>query len=247
MGMAFRFLVAASLFAGLATARGEEALILYGYARPPFLYEEGGKMHGLLFDPVERAMKSSGVPYTWKVVPFSRAQMIVRDDREKACAVGWFWSPERARYAQFSPVFYHGQTMVAVVRSTMPVAEPIVLRDFLQAPGLRLIRKQDLFLGIYVHAAVEEKLTESQIFRTPVGISLILKMIESNRGDFTIVPKEEIDYLLKTEFTDGKLRMLTFSDVPGSEGRHLMCSKAVPAEWMARIDAAISAETGAVR
>ena len=244
MGIASRLIFAVSLLVWLPAARGEEeALTLYGYARPPFLYEEDGQIRGLLVSPVERAMRSAGIPFTWKVLPFSRAQVAVRDDREKACAVGWYWSAERADYAQFSRVFYSGQAMVAVVRSDMPAAEPITIREFLRAPGLRMVEKQDLYLGVYVHIAVEEMLPKTQIFRTPVGISLILKMIESNRGDVTIVPKEEMDYLLGTEFTDGKLRILTFSDVPGTEGRHLMCSKSVPADWMSRIDAAISAES----
>lgn len=241
-----RLLVAVSVFAWLTAAWGaEESLTLYGYDRPPFLHEENGQIHGLLFDPIDRAMRSTGIPFTWKVVPFTRAQVTVRDNREKACAVGWFWSPERAEYGQFSPTFYYGQAMVAMVRSDMPVAEPLTLREFLRTPGLRMLQKQDLFLGIYIHGAVEETLADSQVFRTPVGVSLILKMIESNRGDFTIVPREEMDYLLKTEFTEGKLRIVGFSDVPRAEGRHLMCSKSVPADWMARINAAISAEVKA--
>ena len=246
MATASKIIVAASMISWLAAAWGaEESLTLYGYTRPPFLYEEDGRLRGLLYDPIERVMRSTGIPFTWKVLPFSRAQVTVHDNREKACAVGWFWSPERAEYAQFSPTFYYGQAMVAMVRSDMPAAQPITIKEFLRTPGLRMLQKQDLFLGIYIHAAVEETLTESQIFRTPVGISLILKMIESNRGDFTIVPREEMDYLLKTEFTDGKLRILTFSDVLRAEGRHLMCSKSVPADWMARINAAILAEVKA--
>jgi len=246
--MAFRLVIAVCLFAALTPARGEdESLTLYWYARPPFLYEEDGQMRGLLLGPAERALHAAGIPFTWKLLPFSRAQTTVRDDRERGCAVGWFWSPERAEYAQFTPPIYQGQAMVAAVRSDMPAVEPIMIRDFLGAPGLRMVLKHDLYLGIYIHAAVEETLTESQIFRTPVGVSQILKMIESNRGDFTIVPREEMDYLLKTEFSDGKLRILTFSDVPRTEGRHLMCSKSVPADWMARLDAAIWAETKARR
>ncbi len=241
--MASRILVAVTMVVWLAAARGaEEPLTLYWYERPPLLYEDGGRMRGLMLPALEHVMGRTGIPYIWKMVPYSRAQVTVRDNRERACAVGWFWSPERAGYAQFSPAFYYGQAMVAMVRSDMPVAEPIAVRDFFRMPGLRMIQKQDLFLGAYIHAAVREVLPEGQIFTTPVGISLILKMIESDRGDFTIVPKEEMDYLLKTEFTDGRLRILSFSDVPRTEGRHLMCSKSVPADWMARIDAAISAE-----
>jgi polar amino acid transport system substrate-binding protein len=248
MAMASRLVIAVILILRFAPAWAEEEpLILYWYARPPLLYQEDGQMRGLMLEPLERAMRSTGIPYTWKLLPYSRAQVTVRDDREKGCAVGWFWSPERAEYAQFSPVFYYGQPMVAVVRSDLPVTEPVTLKDFLRVPALRMLQKQDLFLGIYIHAAVKEALTEDQIFRTPVGISLILKMIESGRGDFTIVPREEMDYLLKTEFADSKLRILGFTDVPRPEGRHLMCSKSVPADWMARIDAAISAETKAPR
>jgi len=242
--MAFRILVAASLFVWFAPAwGGAEPLTLYWYDRPPLLYVEDGQMRGLMLAPAERVMRGANIPFVWKVLPYSRAQVAIRDNQEKACAVGWFWSPERAGYAQFSPAFYYGQAMVGVVRSDMPAAEPITIRDFLRTPGLRMIQKQDLFLGAYMHAAVHEILAESQIFTTPAGISPILKMIESDRGDFTIVPKEETDYLLKTAFTDGRLRVLVFSDVPKSEGRYLMCSKSVPADWMARIATAAAAET----
>jgi len=234
-------IAAVGLFAWSAGALVDDApLTLYWFPRPPFYYEEDGRMHGVIVEPTERVLDAAGIPYVWKLMPFSRVLATVRANSERGCGVGWYWSPERARMAQYSPVIYYSREIVAAVRSDVTGGGPASIRDFLGRSDLKFVAKQDFSYGAYVREAIAEMVPRSRILTTPADVPLILKMVQSGRGDFTLAPLEEVEYLLKQEFPDGSLRVQTFYDVPRSEGRHLMCSKSVPAEWMTRIGLAIS-------
>ena len=62
------------------------------------------------------------------------------------------------------------------------------------------------------------------------------RMLASDRADWMLVAPEEAEML-----TAPDLRLLPLVDEPRGQTRHLYCSRAVPAEWMARIDRALAA------
>lgn len=73
----------------------------------------------------------------------------------------------------------------------------------------------------------------------------LLKMVESRRCDFMLIPPEEVDVLMDAaQVPKEKFMLKAMSDIPRGNLRHIIYSKTVPTDLIRRIDQAILTEIG---
>ena len=73
--------------------------------------------------------------------------------------------------------------------------------------------------------------------------SAMVEMVRFNRADFMFVAEEEAAYLVEEAGLSAReFHLIRFADVPRGERRHIMCSKQVPDEVIARLNRVITFE-----
>jgi polar amino acid transport system substrate-binding protein len=231
-------LVAAAGAAFVPAKAGHLPITIYFHVRPP--YAEPGApvgVKGLLVSPVIKAMNEAGLEAQWVEMPPARQTEEIRRALEPACGLGWFKRPEREQFAIFSAAIYKDRPSVIVARKDdARFAAPASLQRTFSDPRLRLLTKTGYSYGQivddwlqYHHPSAEESAGSNEA---------MLNMIANSRSDYTIMAPEEADYLLERDPTLGAaLHAVALSDAPEGEQRYLMCSKKVPADAIARLNA----------
>jgi polar amino acid transport system substrate-binding protein len=67
-------------------------------------------------------------------------------------------------------------------------------------------------------------------------VTVLARMLAADRADWTPLAFEEAQWLAERQ---PGVRALRFSDAPAGNLRYLYCNKAVPTEWLRRLDAAL--------
>ena len=240
MRKAVLFLVALCLV-GRLSAETDPGITLHWYPRPPMQYVENGKLHGIVIDPTISAFKTAGIPIHWHETPASRILAVIRANQGMDCSPGWYKTPEREAFGQYTLPILHDSGLVVVVRQGLFIgAEKEDAASFLKTPGLRILWKQDFSYGPFFGKLVPDLVPVDQIIKTSADMPIILKMIQAGRADATIVSREEIDYLSRSMFAPTEFRELAFRDSPPGGYRHILCSRNVPAEIIVRLNSAIA-------
>jgi polar amino acid transport system substrate-binding protein len=231
--------LAAAATAGFLPAQAHHLPItIYFHIRPP--YAEPGApvgVKGLLVAPVIKAMNEAGLEAQWVEMPPARQTEEIKRAVEPACGLGWFKRPDREDFAVFTAAIYKDRPSVIVARKDdTRFAAPASLQRIFADPRLRLLIKTGYSYGEIIdgwlrqyHPSAEESAGTNE---------LMLNMVANQRSDYMIMAPEEADYLLERDAPLGAaLRTVTLSDAPEGEARYLMCSKSVPADAIARLNA----------
>ena len=231
--------LAAVATAAFLPAQAEHLPItIYFHVRPP--YAEPGApvgVKGLLVSPVIKAMNEARLEAQWIEMPPARQTEEIKRAREPACGLGWFKRPDREEFAVFTAAIYKDRPTVIVARkSDARFVAPVSLQRSFSDPRLKLLVKTGYSYGEIVddwlrhyHPAAEESAGTNET---------MLNMVANNRSDYMIMAAEEADYLLERDAPLGDaLRAIILSDAPEGEQRYLMCSKATPADAIARLNA----------
>ena len=73
----------------------------------------------------------------------------------------------------------------------------------------------------------------------------LLKMVESRRCDFMLIPPEEVDVLMDAaQVPKEKFMLKAMSDIPQGNSRHIIYSKSVDEALIRKVDQAILTEIG---
>ena len=88
----------------VSTEESSEIRKLYVVTSPwkPFMYEEDGEYKGLAVELLDRIMTELDIPYTFELLPWTRALKLV-ELGEADAALTATYSPERALYVYFTP------------------------------------------------------------------------------------------------------------------------------------------------
>lgn len=225
----------------LPAGADEPAVTILFHVRPPYAEFDGQhQVAGLLVDPVKAALAKAGLEAGWSEMPPARQVAEIKRSNARVCALGWFKRPDREAFALFSAPIYHDQPTVAVARKNdSRFADGMSLQDSLTDDSREIIVKTGYSYGATIdewmaalrpHAEASSGDNES-----------LLGMIALERADYAIMAPEEADDLLATVPELGtSLRAIRLSDAPDGELRYLMCSKATPADLIARIDAELT-------
>ncbi|HNB26035.1 MAG TPA: transporter substrate-binding domain-containing protein [Alphaproteobacteria bacterium] len=231
---------------GIAVAAGsvaadEPSLTILFHIRPP--YSELGApagVKGLLVAPIIRAMSKADLSAQWVEMPPARQTEEIRRAEGPVCGLGWFKRPEREEFAVFTAPIYRDKPSVVVARKDdARFAAPAALQFLFADRSAKLIVKTGYSYGAVIDAWILRQHPDAE--ETAVGNEAILNMIANGRRDYVIMAAEEAEYLLKRDAAFGeKLQAVTLTDAPEGEQRYLMCSKATPADTLARLNAALT-------
>lgn len=223
-----------------AQAQAQEIpLAILVFHRPPYYVVENGRFGGFLLDYTRRVMETAGIPAAFEEAPPQRIIKTLEDRDRLACAVGWFKTSAREAYAVFSEPIYIGRPMGAVVRTKDLDGLPRpATAEALLASGLRLGLRHGFSYGDWLDAAMTAH--RVSVDRSVAENDQLLEMLARGRIDYTFIGPEEYDWL--TAATPGlrsDTRFVPLSGSPPDTPRHIMCSKSLAPERMARINAAI--------
>ncbi|HSC80482.1 MAG TPA: hypothetical protein VLC08_09020 [Chitinolyticbacter sp.] len=208
--------------------------------RPPLYYIEadasGQPVYaGQVFEKVRDALRRAALPVQFREMPGARVVSQVKGNAEPLCAMGWFKTRERSRFAQFSVPLHRDRAWVIVTR---PEHEATIRKlGTLKAVLAQRTLSVTLIGGISFGDVIEDQLRRYPVQRVSAGPTTVLKMIEAGHGDYTIVPIDSLEDHLARVDPQSPLRTVAPSDVEG-ELIYLMCSKRVPPSWLGQFNAA---------
>lgn len=218
----------------------KEIISVHYHHRRPFYIRDKDKVYGLVIDPIANVFKAAGIAYIWRETPAKRQLQIIAAGEDYSCGAGWFKTPERETFARYTLPIYRDKPFVAVLRSDDEYihSQETTLDEVLKEWRLKLLVKEGYSYGPYIDQRLKV-LAPRQISTTGENHD-ILKMIENYRADYSFMTEEEADDLLASqEINAERYKIVRFVDMPPGGERHLMCSKKVGDETIARLNAAI--------
>ncbi|WP_043647602.1 substrate-binding periplasmic protein [Chitinilyticum litopenaei] len=220
----------------LPAIAADDILTLHYHHRPPYQWRQDVHLAGLVGQASERLLHKAGIRFELAETPPARQLALIQSGQGLDCGVGWFKNPEREGFARFSKAIYRDAPLVVLSRS-----DNLAVRKALSLPAL--LARRDITLLVkkaYSYGALDALIARYQPLRQAVGVEnqQMLKMIQARRADYLLLAPEEASSLIEQAGeAGGQLATLQLHDMPQGEQRYIMCSKAVPAEWLARLDA----------
>jgi uncharacterized protein (TIGR02285 family) len=204
--------------------------------RPPYLIPGAdGAATGLTGTPAANAFKAAGIPVTWAKVPTSRQLSAVKEAQGMHCAVGWFKTPERERFAKFTKPIYRDKPWLALANTGYAIKDGTTLGQALSAKGVRVLTKDSFSYGPYIDDLLAK--TKPNITVSNGSTSQMLQLINAGSVDFMFVSEEEAEYLVKEAGLSMKnFRQIRFPDMPKGGERYIMCGKSVPDDVIAKLN-----------
>ena len=208
-----RLVVAASAslltFVGLASVTpvtgvwADDPITLLVHNRPPLYVIDGDTVTGSVAAPAFQAFLSAGISAEWQVMPSNRQLKIVKDNASRVCAVGWFRTVEREKFALFTKSIFKGQPEVAIIRSddARVWGHPTLTSLFLDE---RLImgRKLGYLYGAKIERFADEHSTPS--VTTSQNAEGMARMLLSGRFDYFFSDPEEQTFCYRQMNLNGR-------------------------------------------
>ena len=177
--------------------------------------------------------------FRWEKTPAKRQLNILKENRSRACLIGWFKNLEREKFARYSHPIYRDKSFIALGRADNPqLISNGALDATLLNSGLVLLRKNGYSYGKLLDTMIL-KLGPRQKMTSAENIGM-LKIIHSGGADYFFISEEEAmqliltSGLLKTDF-----KTIRFSNMPGGNKRYLLFSKQVENQVIDQINSAI--------
>lgn len=230
------------MWGAIASAQTTAPVTVHYYERRPFQYTaDDGSAAGLVIAPMRKAFEVAGVPVVWKVTPVNRIMVTLKTNRGADCSAGWFRTPDRESFAQFTLPIYRDLPMVSLVPADFPVQGATSARELFAQPSTKLILKQGFVYGEHL-APLIAGMPEAQKLRVTDEVPSMVRMLRAGVGNVFITTQEEASlYIGQTEPGQREIRLLKFTDIPAVEKRHIMCSHQVPKAVIDKLNAAINA------
>lgn len=222
-----------------------ETLDIYYFEYPPYYHKlENGQASGIIVDLARKILASAQIEAKFLFVPAKRILHEIKSDHP-AASLGWFKTPEREQFARFSlPIYVNRPAEVFLLRENEQKFRPYdSLEGLLQSGKFFFGRVQGLSEGPQLDGMLAKY--EHKTVQVTTDTVRMLKMLESRRFDFMLIPPEEVDVLLQAAQTSrDKFMLRAMNDIPQGNLRYIIYSKAVDPDLIRRIDQAIVTEIG---
>lgn len=225
--------------AAAVAGRSGDAVVLYYHERRPYYVTTPRQVHGLIADRVNWVFREAAIPYTWQKTPAKRELEMIRSDALRACAVGWFRTPEREAFGHFTlPIYLDSPTMAIARADNDQIQSGRPLADTLINYHLRLLRKDSYSYGSFIDSGIK-RYAPREILTSADNLGMV-KMIHSHRADYFFISREEAeDLILCSDLPIEDFKIIRFSDMPPGAKRYLICSRRVDDMTRLRLDHAI--------
>jgi len=204
---------------------------------------QNGELTGFEGATASDVFKASGIDFVLEEAPGARQLDLVGRDVALSCAVGIYWTADRARLGKFTLPIYHKQSQVVVVRTDNPKAHSFTLLSAMLADSaVSLAMRNGYSYGYKIDAMLEQ--AKARLKRPSDDSHGRIRMVLEGMADGAIFTAQEADYQLQQFGEAGKLlTALHFSDIPPGEPSHLYCSRSVDDAVISRLNDAIKKRT----
>lgn len=185
--------------------------------------------------PLQQALRVSGLPHRFESTPALRQLDLIEHGSAPVCGVGWFQNAERSTKGRFSKPLYQDRPLAMLVTTRLNWRHARGMAEAIAEPQARLLVKTGYSYGPEFDNLLRAR-TQAPIQITG-EMAATTRMIVGDRADWTPMAPEEAEP--EVALHPGELRLVPFSDAPRGNRRHLYCNKRVPADWLARLDAAL--------
>lgn len=214
-----------------------QIVTVYYHERPPYYFQRGNTVEGLVAAPVRQGFVDAAIPFLWKKIPANRQLSMLETTNTPSCAMGWFKTKGREKRFHYSVVVYQDSPTVALARKDNNlVRDGWNLSQLLGHPELTLLRKAGYSYG----ELIDSKIENVRQYSTTADNLRMLKMLEKRRADYCFMAEEEAWNLLgahpKLATT---LKIIHITDIPQGNERFLICNAQVDFELIDRFNRAI--------
>lgn len=232
------------LGAGLAFATEavpvQQPITLHYIQRPPYMTPSGDGLVGLTGGPTVLAFKNANVPFVLTETPFARQLHMLETNSGQDCMIGMFKKPERELFAKFTKPVYQDQPQVifTAAANAPRFAKFNSVVDLFNDKSMTLLVKLRYSYGVSLDAMIERY--QPTISKTTDENLLMIKTIKFKLADYMFMaPEEAAAAVVAAGFTDSDFKQIKFKNMPDGEYRRIMCSKSVPDDVIAKLNAAI--------
>lgn len=227
---------------GQQAAGNRDPIILAYHERPPYYVTTGNNvLSGLVGEIGYSAFQRSGLSFTLQVLPPNRQLVAVKSDQERLCALGWFKTPEREKFATFTLPLYQDLPTAVIARADITISPPVpTIAELFHNRNLTLLVKDGYSYGRYVDDALQRYNPVST--DTTADMRQMLEMIDTGKADYFITSSEEASEIIATSSRPDHYHIIRPRDVPPGNLRYYMCSKQVTPEEIRLLNTAISTE-----
>ncbi|MFZ6861749.1 hypothetical protein ACO0K7_03895 [Undibacterium sp. Ji67W] len=204
-----------------------EPLKLYYETRPPFTFLENNELKGTLGTRATELFKDAGIAFTLYEAPVARQQLLITNNKEKACAIGFYWTNTRAKSGKYTVAFARGSSQGIVFRNENPkLASTNTLGSLLSNPGLSIVLRNGYSYGETLDNMLEK--AKAQILRPSEDSHGRVKLVLMGIVDAALFSPEEAEYQI-SQFSSqpNSLKFRQFRDSPEGKLRYIYCSKMV--------------------
>ncbi len=231
------FLILLVQFIGFSKEIKAEELKVYYFHRPPYYEKTPQGPGGFLMNISKLIFEKAEIKVTYEEMPPKRILETLKKPKP-ACSVGWFKTPQRETFLQFSKPIYISISSVIVARKEENI-EPVDIKKlrklFSLSPG-RIGIICSFSYGTHIDLIIKE-LDETC---STTNVINLFKMTAGRRLAFVLSFPEEAGYILKNyEDLGKKLTMIPVEGISQNFIRHIVCSKATPATIMERLNSEI--------
>ncbi|MBK6908462.1 MAG: transporter substrate-binding domain-containing protein [Rhodocyclaceae bacterium] len=224
----------------LAADAGSSPVIVHYVQRPPYMTPSNDGLAGLTGAPTVMAFKRANVPFVLAETPFARQMHMLESNSGQDCMIGMFKKPERELFAKFTQPVYQDRAQVILTASANAhrFAKYSSVTDVFNDKSMRLLVKLRYSYGVALDALIERY--QPTINKTADENLLMLKAIKLQMDDYMfIAPEEAAVAIAAAGFSESDFAQIKFKNMPDGEHRRIMCSKNVPDEVIAKLNAAI--------
>lgn len=224
----------------LAVEKPADGVITIHYhERPPYYVTGPLGVYGLCADPVKQAFHQAKIPFRWEKTPAKRQLDILKENRSRACLIGWFKNSERDKFARYSHPIYQDKPFIALARAdNRQLISNGPLEEIFLNPELVLLRKNGYSYGPFMDTLIS-KLGPRQNITSAENIGM-LKIIYSGGADYFFISEEEAIQLIDTSgILKTGFKQIRFTNMPEGNKRYLLFSKQVENKVIDQINSAI--------
>ena len=224
-----------------AIAAPSDKLTVSWREKPPAQYVENGVEKGFLLQRAKQVFAAAGIPVQFVMEPPKRIWVNLKANLPNYCSLGWYRLTEREQIAQYSHPLHTDPPHVILVApgAVSQVARHATLASLLSDQSLVLGVVDSLSYGPELDAMIKRSTT--QLATRTVAPTAMMRMVAAGRVSFMFLDREDYDYLITREPSLKQSVRRELPDMPPGLPRHVVCSKAVPAATMDKLNAAIDA------
>lgn len=210
---------------------------------PPFTFEANAEPAGIFIGITEQSARLAGFNIVWKKSTFNRLKRDLEDGIEPFCVTGHSNATDFEGKWHTTEAIGHFGRAGFLVRAADKA-------DFLKVGSLQALFEKTEFVGGFVKGAVYavpyEKFLATSHEKHLITSSTheqLVRLVAKGRLDFVFINDVMLPSQQALAEGDAELDFVTFPEMPYGASAHIRCTKAFPAEWMARLDRGIREAT----